>query len=140
MTLVELKEKGVVDIQTIPLVPLRDLRKIRGTYLEVTNRSFYKDMNTEDYVQITLTDEEDIPDGMQKLRVIYPNLMQLQYDNKRTRENRLPEEIGQMEQKTELELFMEFYELQNNQPMNEEQEQLAREIIEGIKAHQEEQA
>ena len=138
VTVVELKEKGTVEIRTIPLQPLRDLRKIRGTYLEVTSRDFYKDSNTEDYLQITLTDEEDIPDGMQKLRIIYPNLMQLQYDNKRTRESRLPEEIGRVEQKSELELFMDFYEWQNNQPMSEEQTELAKAIIERIKEHREE--
>ena len=138
VTVVELKEKGTVEIRTIPLQPLRDLRKIRGTYLEVTSRDFYKDSNTEDYLQITLTDEEDIPDGMQKLRIIYPNLMQLQYDNKRTRESRLPEEIGRVEHKSELELFMDFYEWQNNQPMSEEQTELAKAIIERIKEHREE--
>ena len=51
------------------------MRRIRGTYLEVTARTFYQEFNKEDYVQVTLTDEEDVPDGMQKLRVIYPNLI-----------------------------------------------------------------
>lgn len=55
--------------------------------MEITSLSGYQDTNTEDYVQITLTDEEDIVDGMQKLRTIYPNLMRLEYDNRRTREN-----------------------------------------------------
>ena len=88
VTVAELKEKGEVEIRTIPLVPLRDMRKIKGTYLEVTAKAFYEGTNTRDYIQITLTDEEDIPDGMQKLRSIYPNLMRLEYDNKRTRESR----------------------------------------------------
>ena len=43
----------------IPLKPLRDMRKLRGTYMEVASREFYREMNTEDYVQITLTDEDD---------------------------------------------------------------------------------
>lgn len=53
--------------------------------MEVTARTFYQGTATDDYVQITLTDEEDIPDGMQKLRTIYPNLLGLSYDNLRTR-------------------------------------------------------
>ena len=61
------------------------MRKLRGTYLELTDRSFYRDMNREDYIQVTLTDEDDVPDGLQKLRVIYPNIMQLLYDNQRTK-------------------------------------------------------
>ena len=74
-------------IREIPLKPLRDMRKLKGTYMEITSLSSYQDTNTEDYVQITLTDEEDIVDGMQKLRTVYPNLMRLEYDNRRTREN-----------------------------------------------------
>ena len=86
VTVVELKEKGTTEIREIGLLPLRDLRSIRGSYLEVSSREFYEDTNTEDYVRIILTDEDDVVDGMQKLRTIYPNLMQLEYDNQRTRE------------------------------------------------------
>ena len=125
----ELKEKGDVEIRRIPLKPLRDMRRIRGTYMEVTDRSFYQDTNTEDYVQITLTDEEDVPDGLQKLRVIYPNLMRLEYDNRRIRESGDVNGACEVEQKSELELFGEFYELQNNQAMSEKQEAFVRELI-----------
>ena len=103
ITVVELKEKGDISISTIPLRPLRDLRKIKGTYLEVTARDFYAGTNTSDYLQITLTDEEDIPDGLQKLRIIYPNLMRLEYDNRRTRENQEILQVQAMEEKSELE-------------------------------------
>lgn len=131
-TLVELKEKGVVQIQEIPLSPLRDMRKICGTYQEVTARSFYQGTNTKDYLSVTLTDEEDIPDGMQKLRVIYPNLMRLQYDNRRTRENRMLECIEQVEEKTPQELFETFFEQQNNQPMSERQREFVQNLLQEI--------
>lgn len=130
VTVVEFREKGNIALSTVPLVPLHDLRKIRGTYLEVTAKSFYQDTDTQDYVQITLTDEEDIPDGLQKLRVIYPNLMRLEYDNSRTRHSRVVERAEEIEQKTELELFAEFYEMQNNQPMSEEQSAFVTRLIE----------
>lgn len=133
VTVVELLEKGNIEIRRIPLQPLRDMRKVKGTYLEVTARPFYEETNREDYIQVTLTDEEDITDGLQKLRVIYPNLMRLEYDNRRTRENRAVEIADQMESKSELELFGEFYEFQNNQPMSEEQERFVRELMEKIK-------
>lgn len=132
VTVLELLEKGNVEIRKFPLKPLRDMRKIRGSYLEVTARSFYEGTNTEDYVQITLTDEEDVPDGLQKLRVIYPNLMRLEYDNKRTRNNGDVAGADSVEQKSELELCGEFYELQNNQPMNEKQEAFVRDLIQDI--------
>ena len=129
VTVVEFKEKGNVRISAIPLVPLHDMRKIRGTYLEVTALSFYQNTDTEDYVQITLTDEEDIPDGLQKLRIIYPNLMRLEYDNRRTKQNRIIERAEEIEQKSELELFAEFYELQNNQEMSAEQAAFVEQLI-----------
>lgn len=121
VTVAELREKGNVSVTVYPLHPLRDMRKIRGTYLEVTARSFYQNMNTEDYLHITLTDEDDIPDAMQKLRVIYPNVMRLEYDNRRTREEQDIKITEETVQKSDLELFEEFYELQNNQPMTDEQ-------------------
>lgn len=132
VTVLELREKGNVEIRKLPLKPLRDMRKIRGSYLEVTARPFYEGTNTEDYVQITLTDEEDVPDGLQKLRVIYPNLMRLEYDNRRTRDNGDVAGADSVEQKSELELCGEFYELQNNQPMNEKQEAFVRDLIQDI--------
>lgn len=133
ITVVELKEKGSVDLRTIPLKPLHDLRKIRGMYLEVTAKSFYENRDCEDYLQVTLTDEEDVPDGMAKLRAIYPNLMRLEYDNKRTRSNAEVRAAERVEEKSELELFQEFYELQNNQSMTEVQEQFVEELLRGMK-------
>lgn len=133
ISVVELKEKGSVDLRTIPLKPLHDLRKIRGTYLEVTAKSFYENRDCEDYLQVTLTDEEDVPDGMAKLRTIYPNLMRLEYDNKRTRSNAEVRAAERVEEKSELELFQEFYELQNNQSMTEVQEQFVEELLRGMK-------
>lgn len=121
VTLVECKEKGRTQVYTVPLQPRHDMRILRGTYMELTARSFYQDMDTEDYIKIILTDEEDIPDGMQKLRIIYPNLIRLEYDNSRTRQSRVIESVQELERKSDPELFEEFYELQNNQPMNAEQ-------------------
>ena len=133
ITVVELKEKGSVDLRTIPLKPLHDLRKIRGTYLEVTAKSFYENRDCEDYLQVTLTDEEDVPDGMAKLRTIYPNLMRLEYDYKRTRSNAEVRAAERVEEKSELELFEEFYELLNNEPMKEEQTEFVEKLIQDLK-------
>lgn len=129
VTVVELGEKGTLEVREIQLKPLRDMRKLKGTYMAITSLSNYQDTNTEDYVQITLTDEEDIVDGMQKLRTIYPNLMRLEYDNRRTRENQKVTGTETVEKKSELEYFEEFFELQNNQPMNEEQRKFSEELI-----------
>ena len=133
ITVVELEKKGTVRTSLLPLKPLRDMRKLRGTYLELTDRSFYRDMNREDYIQVTLTDEDDVPDGLQKLRVIYPNIMQLLYDNQRTKTAQEVDAAQAVEKKTEIELFYEFYELQNNQPMTKQQKDFAEQLIREIK-------
>ena len=129
VTMVELGEKGTKEIRTVPLKPLHYMRVIRGTYMEVTAKSFYEGTNQSDYLKIILTDEEDIPDGLQKLRIIYPNLMRLEYDNCRTRENRKVEGNAAVEQRSELELFEEFFAVQNNQEMTREQRKFAETLI-----------
>lgn len=129
VTVVEFGAKGDVKIEKIPLKPLRDMRTIKGTYLEVTDLSMQNEGSREDYVQIILTDEEDILDGLQKLQVIYPNLMHLEYDNTRTRANQSIELVQDVEEKSELELFEEFYEIQNNQSMNEQQKEFVTRLL-----------
>ena len=130
--IVDMEEKGTVNIQQIPLVPKHDMREIRGTYMEVTALDFYKDMKTDDYLHITLTDEEDIPDAIGKLRTIYPNIMKLSYDNLRTRAAGTVRGTAEVEEKSPMELLKEFYELQNNQSMTDEQEGIARGMMEEI--------
>lgn len=130
--IVDVEEKGKINIQQIPLVPKHDMREIRGTYMEVTALDFYKDMKTDDYLHITLTDEEDVPDAIGKLRTIYPNIMKLSYDNLRTRAAVTVRGTAEVEEKSPMELLKEFYELQNNQPMTDEQEEIARGMMEEI--------
>lgn len=134
VVVMEIKEKGDVLIEKVPLKPLRNLRKIRGTYMELMSKDFYEGTDTGDYLQITLTDEEDVPDGMAKLRTAYPNLMQLVYDNSRTRQSRQVEVTERVEQKSEMELFEEFYEIQNNQPMSEDQQNFVKNLLEELKS------
>lgn len=131
--IVDLKEKGNIEIKKIPLIPKRDLQEIRGTYMEITSLEYYKEINTENYMHITLTDEEDIPEVIGKLRTIYPNLMKVDYDNKRTREKQEIVEISKLEQKSPLELFQELYFLQNNQEMTAEQTEFTKNIMEQVK-------
>ncbi len=133
VTVVELSEKGNVSYKTINLVPKHDLVELKGKYEEITLKSFYENTTwQEDYTHITLTDEEDIPDAIGKLRAIYHRLMKLDYDNKRTRSNLEITEIVDVESKSPYELFSNFYELQNNQPMSSEQSEYMLKLIEKI--------
>ena len=132
LTVVTVKEKGQVQIELVPFEPLRDLRQIRGTYEELSDKRNYEGTRREDYIHAILTDEEDIPDAISKLRIIYPNLMKLTYDNTRTRENKVIEGATDIERKSPIELFEEFYEKQNNQEMSDEQRELVSGLIESI--------
>ncbi|MEE1003152.1 MAG: exonuclease SbcCD subunit D [Acutalibacteraceae bacterium] len=130
VTVVTMAEKGDIKIETVPLIPKRDMVKIKGDYNTLVSKNFYSSLNTDDYFHITLTDEEDIIDAVAKLRVIYPNIMNLCFDNRRTRENKEISADEYIEQKTPFELFAEFYELQNNQPLSEKEAEFLEKIIE----------
>ena len=128
-TVIDIKAKGQMDITAYPVKPLHDMRKIKGTYAELTDRQNYIGTDTDDYILATLTDEEDVPDAIGRLRSIYPNIMQLDYDNIRTRTRNNIETVDINTSKAPLELFGEFYKLQNNQPLNETQSQIMQDLI-----------
>ncbi len=133
LTLVELKEKGQVCVELLPLTPFRGMAEIKGSYAELTAKPYYDGTSLiSDYLRITLTDEDDVPEAAAKLRVIYKGLMELRYDNARTRKNAEINGATDVENKTPLELFAEFFQLQNNAPMSEEQRGLVEEMIESI--------
>ncbi len=129
VTMVELGAKAKLSISCIPLTPLRDMLELRGTYQELTHRDYYAKLDQNAYVHIILTDEGDIPDAAAKLRVIYPNLMKLTYDNHRTRTHADFSQSTQIEQRTPLSLFSEFYQQQNGQPLSAEQEAYMAQLI-----------
>ena len=117
VTVVELREKGNVTVSALPLAPLRALREIRGSYSELTLRENYAGTNTGDYIHAVLTDENDVPNALARLRSIYPNLMRLDYDNLRTRSSAVLLAEEQQEKLTDTELFAELFEKQNGQKM-----------------------
>lgn len=132
LTFINLYEKNNIVIETVDLMPKHDMREIKGSYMEVTSKRFYEGSKLDDYLHITLTDEEDIVDAIAKLRVIYPNIMKLDYDNARTRSGNVISYSNEIEKKSPLELFSEFYELQNNQPMKDEQKEFLQSIVEKV--------
>ena len=132
VTILDFKDKENIEYSKIPLTPLRDMREIRGTYDELTLKSNYESTNVDDYLHITLTDEEDIPDAIGKLRSIYPNIMKLDYDNLRTRGSGIVDAIENIESKSPFELFADLFKQQNNQDMSEEQEEIMRNLIDKI--------
>lgn len=133
VTVAELKEKGTLEIHTVPLIPRHDMVELKGSYQQLTLREFYENTTyQEDYTHITLTDEEDIPDAVAKLRAVYHNLMKLDYDNTRTRHSAAISGAENVETRSPIDLFAEFYELQNGLPMSAEQTELVASLIEKI--------
>ena len=133
VSIIEINSKEDFNLRMIPLIPKRDMRKIRGTYEELTTKNSYENTNTDDYIHVTLTDEFNVADAIQKLRVIYKNIMKLEYDNMRTRESRkINLDNMVIENKNPLEIFSEFYKLQNNKEMNDEQKEIIKKIMEEV--------
>lgn len=129
VTVIDIPENKKIELRTVELVPMRDLREIKGTFAELTDKAYYEGTAVEDYIYVVLTDEEDIPDALGKLRVIYPNIMKLRYDNTRTRTDNIIEEGAVLEGKQPIDLFEELYEKQNNKSMSPEQREFMEELI-----------
>lgn len=130
--IVDMKEKGNITLEKIPLIPKHDMIEIKGKYQEIMSKDFYKDIDRMDYAHVTLTDEQDVLHAMELLRTVYPNIMKLDYDNTRTRSNNEIKGGENVEKKQPLDLFKEFYELQNNQPMSSEQADFMDKLIKDV--------
>ena len=133
VTVAELGPKGDVTVRTVPLTPQHDLRELRGTFDALTLRSNYEGTATEDYLSVVLTDEQDVPDALAKLRVIYPNIMQLRYDNTRTRADSTILPADPEYRRTAEELFADFYALQNGQEMTQAQRGIVARLLQEIR-------
>lgn len=132
LTVAELGEGDSLTIRTLPLTPRRDMVELRGRYQELMRRDFYQNTTwREDYLHITLTDEEDVPGALTGLRTVYRNLMRLDYDNARTRARAEITAPGP-DTRSPLQLLEDFYRLQNNTPLSEEQRAYAQALIESV--------
>ena len=142
LTVIELGVKAEIGlanihVREIPLTPEHDVREIRGTFAELVSPEFQRKQladgfKLDDYVYVKLTDENDVPDAALKLRGIYPNLMMLDYDNERTRNQKIVVGEGKAEQKTPMELFGEFFSDMTKRELNEEESEFVRDMIESI--------
>ena len=128
VTLVEMGQKGDVSIREIPLRPLIDLREIKGTFEELTSKEYY----SQDYLRIVLTDDDYVTNAMAKLRQIYPNVMILEYDNKRTRSAATVGSGTLRAEKGPLDNFKDLFTTINGKEMSAEQEKLVQEIVDEI--------
>ncbi len=133
VTIVELGPKGTPPaLQTFPLTPLREMIRLRGSYLEVTDRQFYQDLPRDAFVWVTLTDEQSVPQAMAKLRTIYPNILQLSYDNSRFRRPTRGLPSAKVENRSPMELFEQFFQQQNNRNLSQQQKDYLQKLMEEV--------
>lgn len=132
VTVVDIPENKKIEIRTVPLVPMHELREVKGTFDELMDRRNYEGTAVDDYLYVVLTDEDDVPDALGKLRTVYPNVMKLGYDNTRTRVTQTIDDGAVLEGKNPIDLFEELYEKQNNRQMSDEQKSFVQDIIDVI--------
>lgn len=133
--IINIKEKGNISINLVPLKPLRDMREIKGPIEELIKEENYKEGNVEDYIKAIITNEEPVYDAIGKIKKIYPNTLKLEIQNSKTINKNEEENINleELKKKSELELFSDFYKLQNNLDLNEEQKEIVKNIISEVK-------
>lgn len=132
MPVITLGEKGKKDYEFIPLKPLRDLRQITGTYDEIKRMAKSDPNNKEDFIDVILTNENDVLDAISTLREDYPNIIKLTYDNKATRAAQTVENIGSVNELNPLEMFEKFYESRRGTKMGSQEKEYIQSLIEKI--------
>jgi exonuclease SbcD len=119
-------------VTTRELRPLRDMQVLKSEFGKLTDKTYYEEINTDNYMRIILTDEEDVIGALAELRSIYPNIMRLEYDNARTRAQAISPDAAGSDSRTPLEIFAGLYEAQNGKPMSDEQTALVTELIDKV--------
>ena len=132
VTIVELKGKNDVSVYEKQLVPLREMIPLKGSYDRLMERSFYEGLDLDDFFSITLTDEDEIPYVMNKLRNVYKYIVSLSYDNIRTRTESMINGEVSTETRSPLELFSSLFRQQWGRDMSDEQNEYINRMIEEI--------
>ena len=133
--IIELKDKGDININLVQLNPLRDMREIKGPIEELIKQENYECGNTNDYIKAVITNEEPVYDAIGQIRRIYPNTLKLEIRNSKTISNVEEQNINleNVKKKTELELFADFYKAQNNADLDEKRTEIIKNIISEVK-------
>ena len=133
--IIEFKEKGKIDIDLQQINPIRDLREIKGPLEELLKEENYIGTNQNDYIKAVITNEEPLYDAIGQLRRVYPNVLKLEVKNSKTiKQTEFNENtLEQLKKKTELELFNDFYKMQNNIELNDEQIEIINKIVKEAK-------
>jgi len=134
ITVVEMREKGKLSISALPLVPVHDMREIKGPLSELISGEVSSLADKNDYLRVVLTDNEgEIADPMGKLRAVYPNVMALSFENARTGIDvaGIGASLERVSSLSPYDLFCEFFLERNGSTMSGEQAALVRKLMDG---------
>lgn len=129
---IDMDENGIVQIKRIPLIPLHRMRRIKGRLEEVISPAVSECFDKEDYLQITLTDEEELIDPIGMLRSVYPNIMQLVFEKREKESDGEYSVIESVEKKSTEELFEDFYYLIREKEMDDARKSVIRDVIKDL--------
>lgn len=131
ISLVELKQKGELSILELPILPIHDMREIKGELEALMNDEISSLADKDDYLRVVLTDEDEIIDPMGKLKTVYKNVMSLDFENLRTSIDigSIIGDAGKVEKLSPYELFSEFFLESQGSTMSEEQAEIVRELL-----------
>lgn len=126
--IITLGKKGEVAVELIPLRPLRDMRHIKGRLEQLLEPEHIQ--SPEDYIYVTLTDEEPVSDAMAVIRQYYPNTMKLDYENSHTRAMEQVDLSRVTRERSFPELISDFYQMMYGCNMSEEEMKIMLEAAE----------
>lgn len=123
-----------LDYALLPLKPLRDMRVLKGPIQELLKPENYQGTNTDDYIKAILTNSEAIYDAIGQMRKVYPHTLSLEIENCQTSFGQEEwQKLEKIKKKSEFELFEDFYQFQNNRPLDEEQTKMVQDAIQKVK-------
>jgi exonuclease SbcD len=129
ITVVILKEKGVVELKKVPLHPLKEMVELRGTLQELLSED-YKEYRAGYYLSITVTDEEKLIDPIGQLRTKFEGILEFQIErtrNKTYQDKSLNSE--DLDKKTPFALFEDFYKNQNEEELTDVQKKILEDVL-----------
>lgn len=132
VTMVDFGEKGDIKIDFLPLNPLKDMVILKDKLENLLTKEEYT-KHSNDYIAAIITDEEDLFDPIGQLRSVYKNTLQIEIEN--TKSQYVDHDLvysGDIKEKDPLDLFKEFYYMQNNEEMTDIQEKIILEILDEL--------
>lgn len=130
VTIIIMEKKGTVDIKLLPLKPKRDLRHITGTMEKLLDKKHIED--TDDFIYVTLTDEDVINDAMGIFQQVYPNTVKIDYDNSHTKEIEMVDITKIVKNKSFDELISDFYRQMYGCEISEDEMKIMRQVAEEV--------